>query len=198
MEYVQAALYADFLGTPSYFWLIFISIVIALLVFDLGVLHKKDKEIEAKESFILYGGYMAVAFAFGAWIWVSRGAQSGLEFFTGYLIEQSLSMDNIFVIATIFGALAIPRKYQHRVLFWGILGVIVFRAILIGVGAALVQNFDWILYIFGAFLVFTGIRMFMKNEHVPDMESNALLGWMRRHFRITKELHGQKFTGAPA
>jgi tellurite resistance protein TerC len=193
MEYVQAALYADFLGTPSYFWLIFVSIVIALLVFDLGVLHKKDKEIEAKESFILYGCYMAIAFAFGAWIWVTRGAQSGLEFFTGYLIEQSLSMDNIFVIATIFGALAIPRKYQHRVLFWGILGVIVFRAILIGVGAALVMSFSWILYIFGAFLIFTGIRMFMKHEHVPDMESNALLKWMRRHFRITDQLHGQKF-----
>jgi tellurite resistance protein TerC len=193
MDSIQAALYADFLGTPSYFWLIFISIVIALLVFDLGVLHKKDKEIEAKESFILYGCYMAIAFAFGAWIWVSRGAQSGLEFFTGYLIEQSLSMDNIFVIATIFGALAIPRKYQHRVLFWGILGVIVFRAILIGVGAALVLSFSWILYIFGAFLIFTGIRMFMKHEHVPDMESNALLKWMRRHFRITDKLHGQYF-----
>jgi tellurite resistance protein TerC len=193
MEAFQAALYADFLGTPTYFWAIFISIVIALLVFDLGVLHKKDKEIEAKESFILYCAYMAIAFAFGAWIWVSRGAQSGLEFFTGYLIEQSLSMDNIFVIATIFGALAIPRKYQHRVLFWGILGVIVFRAILIGVGAALVMSFSWILYIFGAFLIFTGIRMFMKNEHVPDMESNALLKWMRRHFRITDQLHGQKF-----
>jgi tellurite resistance protein TerC len=193
MEPFQAAMYADFLGTPAYFWLIFISIVIALLVCDLGVLHKKDKEIEAKESFILYGAYMAIAFAFGAWIWVSRGAQSGLEFFTGYLIEQSLSMDNIFVIATIFGALAIPRKYQHRVLFWGILGVIVFRAILIGVGAALVMSFSWILYIFGAFLIFTGVRMFIKSEHAPDMENNALLKWMRRHFRITDQLHGQKF-----
>jgi tellurite resistance protein TerC len=193
MDSIQAALYADFLGTPSYFWLIFISIVIALLVFDLGVLHKKDKEIEAKESFILYGCYMAVAFAFGAWIWLTRGAQPGLEFFTGYLIEQSLSMDNIFVIATIFGALAIPRKYQHRVLFWGIIGVIAFRAILIGVGAALVMSFSWILYLFGAFLVFTGIRMFMKSDHAPDMESNALLKWMRGHLRITKELHGQKF-----
>jgi tellurite resistance protein TerC len=193
MDSVQATLYADFLGTPSYFWLIFISIVIALLVFDLGVLHKKDKEIEAKESFILYGGYMAVAFAFGAWIWVSRGAQSGLEFFTGYLIEQSLSMDNIFVIATIFGALAIPRKYQHRVLFWGILGVIAFRAVLIGVGAALVMSFSWVLYIFGAFLIFTGIRMFIKSDHAPDIENNPVLKWMRRHFRITKELHGQKF-----
>ncbi len=194
MDYVQAALYADFLGTPSYFWLIFISIVIALLVFDLGVLHKKDKEIEAKESFILYGCYMAIAFAFGAWIWFTRGAQSGLEFFTGYLIEQSLSMDNIFVIATIFGALAIPRKYQHRVLFWGILGVIFFRAILIGVGAALVMQFSWILYVFGAFLIFTGIRMFMKSDHAPDIENNVVLKWLRRHFRITKELHGQKFT----
>jgi tellurite resistance protein TerC len=193
MEAFQAAMYADFLGTPAYFWLIFISIVIALLVFDLGVLHKKDKEIEAKESFVLCGAYMAIAFAFGAWIWVSRGAQSGLEFFTGYLIEQSLSMDNIFVIATIFGALAIPRKYQHRVLFWGILGVIVFRAILIGVGAALVMSFSWILYIFGAFLIFTGIRMFIKSDHAPDMENNALLKWMRRHFRITDKLHGQKF-----
>ncbi len=193
MDYVQAALYADFLGTPSYFWLIFISIVIALLVFDLGVLHKKDKEIEAKESFILYGCYMAIAFAFGAWIWFTRGAQSGLEFFTGYLIEQSLSMDNIFVIATIFGALAIPRKYQHRVLFWGILGVIFFRAILIGVGAALVMQFSWILYVFGAFLIFTGIRMFMKSDHAPDIENNVVLKWLRRHFRITKELHGQKF-----
>jgi tellurite resistance protein TerC len=194
MDAFQAAIFADFLGTPTYFWLIFISIVIALLVFDLGVLHKKDKEIEAKESFILYGAYMAIAFAFGAWIWISRGAQSGMEFFTGYLIEQSLSMDNIFVIATIFGALAIPRKYQHRVLFWGILGVIIFRAILIGVGAALVMSFSWILYLFGAFLIITGVRMFMKSDHAPDMEKNAILLWLRRHFRITSELHGQRFT----
>ena len=194
MEWLQAALYSDFLGTPAYFWLIFISIVIALLVFDLGVLHKADKEIEARESFILYGCYMAIAFAFGAWVWFARGAEMGLEFFTGYLIEQSLSMDNIFVIATIFGALAIPRKYQHRVLFWGILGVIVFRAILIGVGAALVLSFSWILYVFGAFLIFTGIRMFMKSDHAPDIENNTALKWLRRHVRITKELHGHDFT----
>ena len=135
-------LFSDFLGTPSYFWLIFISVVVGLLVLDLGFLHKGQKEIEAKESFILYGGYMAIAFAFGAWVWYARGAQSGLEFFTGYLIEQSLAMDNIFVIATVFAFLGIPRIYQHRVLFWGILGVIVFRAILIGLGAALVMSFS--------------------------------------------------------
>ncbi len=194
MEMIQAALYGDFLGTPSYFWLAFIGIVIALLVFDLGVLHKSDREIGARESFILYGGYMAVAFMFGAWVWWSQGSQSGLEFFTGYLIEQSLSMDNIFVIATIFGTLAIPRKYQHRVLFWGILGVIVFRAVLIGFGAALVLSFSWILYVFGLFLVFTGIKMFMKSEHAPDIENNLVLKWLRRHFRITSELHGHDFT----
>ncbi len=194
MELIQATLYSDFLGTPSYFWLIFIGIVVALLVLDLGVLHKSDREIGARESFILYGGYMAIAFLFGAWVWWSRGSQSGLEFFTGYLIEQSLSMDNIFVIATIFGTLAIPRKYQHRVLFWGILGVIVFRAILIGFGAALVMSFSWILYVFGLFLVFTGVKMFIKSDHAPDIENNVVLKWLRRHFRITSELHGHDFT----
>jgi tellurite resistance protein TerC len=193
MEHITALLFSDFLGTPAHFWLIFIAVVVALLVFDLGVLHKADKEIEARESFVLYGCYMAIAIAFGAWMWWSMGAQSGMEFYTGYLIEQSLSMDNIFVIATIFGALAIPRKYQHRVLFWGILGVIVFRAILIGVGAALVLNFSWILYVFGAFLVFTGIRMFIKSDHAPDIENNTLLKFLRRRFRVTKELHGHRF-----
>ena len=163
-------------------------------MFDLGVLHKSDREISARESFILYGGYMAIAFLFGAWVWWSHGSQSGLEFFTGYLIEQSLSMDNIFVIATIFGTLAIPQKYQHRVLFWGILGVIMFRAVLIGFGAALVMSFSWILYVFGLFLVFTGIKMFMKSEHAPNIENNPVLKWLRRHFRITKELHGHDFT----
>ena len=167
MEFIQTFLFSDFLGTPAYFWLIFISVVIGLLVLDLGVLHKGQKEIEAKESFILYGGYMAIASAFGAWVWYARGGQSGLEFFTGYLIEQSLAMDNIFVIATVFAFLGIPRIYQHRVLFWGILGVILFRAILIGLGAALVMSFSWILFLFGAFLVFTGLKMFKTSNEKP-------------------------------
>jgi tellurite resistance protein TerC len=194
MEFIQAALYSDFLGTPLFFWLAFATIVVSLLVFDLGVLHKGNKEIEARESFMLYGGYMAIAFAFGAWVWWARGSQSGLEFFTGYLIEQSLSMDNIFVIATIFAFLGIPRMYQHRVLFWGIIGVVLFRAILIGVGAALVMSFSWILYLFGAFLVFTGVKMFAKQEQAHDMENSAVLKWLKKHFRITDKLHGEKFT----
>ncbi len=181
------------LGTPMPFWLAFVGVVAALLVFDLGVLHRNAKEITARESFILYGGYMAIAFAFGGWVWWARGAQSGLEFFTGYVIEQSLAMDNIFVMAMIFGALGIPRVYQHRVLFWGIIGVILFRAILIGVGAALVTSFSWVLYVFGAFLVFTGIKMFAKQEHAQDIEQNVFLKWIRRYFRVSKTLHEDKF-----
>ncbi len=194
MELLTAFVTADFLGTPTYFWIIFATIVAALLVLDLGVLHNEDREIEARESFILYGGYVAIAMAFGAWVWWSRGAQSGLEFYTGYVIEQSLAMDNIFVIATIFGFLAIPRAYQHRVLFWGILGAILFRAIMIGFGAALVTQFSWILYVFGAFLVFTGIKMFTSTGHDMDLENSKILSYLRGHFPITKNLHGHDFT----
>jgi tellurite resistance protein TerC len=194
MEHFLAALSADFLGTPTYFWLIFIGIVAALLVFDLGVLHKEDKEISAKESFILYAGYVGIALAFGAWVWWSRGAQSGLEFYTGYVIEQSLAMDNIFVIATIFAYFAVPRAYQHRVLFWGIIGAIVMRAVMIGFGAALVTQFNWILYLFGAFLVFTGVKMFTATDEASDFDNNKILVWLRKRFNITRELHGHHFT----
>ncbi len=194
MEFLQSFLFSDFLGTPTYFWLIFISVVVGLLVLDLGFLHKGQKEIEAKESFLLYAGYMAIAFAFGAWVWYARGSQSGLEFFTGYLIEQSLAMDNIFVIATVFAFLRIPRIYQHRVLFWGILGVIVFRAILIGLGAALVMSFSWILFLFGAFLIFTGLKMFKTSSEKHSLEDNWMLRFIKRHFRVTDELHGERFT----
>ena len=194
MELIQAALNADFLGTPTYFWLAFITIVVGLLTFDLGVLHKQDKEICAKESFVLYGGYVAVALVFGAWVWWSRGAQSGLEFYTGYVIEQSLAMDNIFVIASIFAYFAIPRAYQHRVLFWGILGAIAMRAIMIGLGAALITQFSWILYFFGAFLVFTGVKMFTASDEASDFNNNKVLKWLRKRFPVTKEFHGNNFT----
>jgi tellurite resistance protein TerC len=194
METLLAALSGDFIGTPVYFWVAFIAIVLALLIFDLGILHKDEHEIEAKESLLLYGFYVLIALAFGAWVWFQRGAQAGLEFYTGYLIEQSLAMDNMFVIATIFGFLGIPRLYQHRVLFWGILGVILFRAVLIGVGAALVHQFSWILLIFGAFLIFTGIRMFKHEDEEPNMEDNKIYKFLSSRFRVTKELHGRNFT----
>lgn len=194
MESLLAALSGDFLGTPVYFWVVFITLVIGLLVFDLGVLHKDEHEIGAKESLTLYGFYVAIALAFGGWVWWQRGAEAGLEFYTGYLLEQSLAMDNMFVIATIFGFLAIPRIYQHRVLFWGILGVILFRAILIGLGAALVNEFNWILFGFGAFLVFTGIRMFTHKDEEPNLEENKVFQFISKRFRVTKQLHGRNFT----
>jgi len=194
MESLLAALMGDFLGTPVYFWVAFIAIVIGLLVFDLGILHRDEHEIGAKESLGLYGFYVAIALAFGGWVWWQRGAEAGLEFYTGYLIEQSLAMDNMFVIATIFSFLAIPRLYQHRVLFWGILGVIAFRAILIGLGAALVHSFSWILFGFGAFLVFTGIKMFSHKDEEHDIAHNPVFAFITRRFRVTKELHGRNFT----
>lgn len=193
MDSLIAALMGEFLGTPIYFWVAFITLVVALLVFDLGILHRDEHEIEARESLLLYGFYVLIAVAFGAWVWFQRGSQAGLEFYTGYLIEQSLAMDNMFVIATIFGFLGIPRLYQHRVLFWGILGVIFFRAILIGLGAALVYQFSWILFIFGAFLVFTGIRMFSHKDEEPNLEDNKMFQFLRRRFRITNEHHGRQF-----
>jgi tellurite resistance protein TerC len=194
MESLFAALSGDFLGTPIYFWVAFIAIVIALLVFDLGILHKDEHEIEAKESLLLYGFYVLIALAFGGWVWWQRGAEAGLEFYTGYLLEQSLAMDNMFVIATIFGFLAIPRIYQHRVLFWGILGVILFRAVLIGLGAAVVNQYNWVLFGFGAFLVFTGFRMFTHKDEEPNLEENKTFQFITKRFRVTKELHGRNFT----
>jgi tellurite resistance protein TerC len=194
MEWVAPLLGADVLGTPAYFWFAFLAIVVALLVFDLGVLNRRDDhEIGANESLRLYAFYVATAAAFGTWVWLSRGSEAGLEFATAYLIEQSLAMDNMFVIASIFGFLAIPRAYQHRVLFWGIVGVVVFRAILIGFGAALVYSFSWILVLFGAFLVITGIRMFTSRHHTADIENNRLLNLLRRHLPVSKKLEGHKF-----
>lgn len=181
------------LGKAAWIWLLFAGIVVTLLVLDLGVLHKDDREIGVRESLFLSAGYISMALIFGVWVWWFLGAQSGTEYFTGFLIEKSLSMDNVFVIALIFSYLAIPRQYQHRVLFWGIIGVIVLRAIMIGVGAALVSQFSWILYLFGAFLVVTGIKMWLVADHMPDIANNPVLKFLRRHLRVTPQLHGNSF-----
>lgn len=195
MTALHAFLATPFLGTPYWFWLAFLAIVLALLVFDLGVLHRDQHEIEMRESLLLYSGYFSVGMAFGGWVWWQLGATKALEFYTGFLVEQSLSMDNVFVMAMILGFFGIPRKYQHRVLFWGILGVIVLRAIMIGLGTALVQQFDWILYVFGAFLLFTGVKMLLSKDHEehPDLSQNRLLVFLRRHIRVTDELHEGHF-----
>lgn len=194
MHNLLSVLTSPMLGTPTWLWLSFFAIVIALLVFDLGVLHRDQHEIEMRESLLLYSGYFSVGVLFGAWVWLELGAQRALEFYTGFLVEQSLSMDNVFVMAMIFAFFDIPRRYQHRVLFWGILGVIVLRALMIGLGTALVQRFEWMLYVFGAFLVFSGVKMFFSHpEQHPDLAQNPLLRFIRRHFRITDNLHDGHF-----
>ena len=193
MDTVLELLSQDFLGKAAWLWLMFIAIVIALLAFDLGVLHKDDHVIEVKESLWLSAGYIGMGLAFGAWVWWYLGSVSGMEYVTGFLIEKTLAMDNVFVIAMLFAFLGVPPQYQHRVLFWGVLGVIVLRAIMIGLGAALVTQFSWVLYLFGAFLVLTGIKMLVFAHQSFDIAANPVLRWMRGHLRVTEKPHGNRF-----
>jgi tellurite resistance protein TerC len=193
MELVATALGADVMGKPAWLWLMFVSIVLALLVLDLGVLQKRVREVGVRQSLVLSAFYIGAGLAFGGWIWASQGAQPGMEYLTGFLIEKSLSLDNVFVISLIFGYFAVPPQYQHRVLFWGILGVIVMRAVMIGLGAAMVQNFDWVMYIFGGFLVVTGIKMLRPGQATHDIAQSGLLRFVRRHIRVTDTYHGNRF-----
>ena len=186
-------LLADWLGKPVWMWIGFHVIVAILLAFDLGVLQKRTGDLGVKESLMLSAFYVTLGLLFGAWVWWYVGPQSGLEYLTGFVIEKSLSMDNVFVIAMIFGYFAIPRKSQYRVLFWGILAVIVLRGIMIGVGAALVENYGWVLYIFAAFLVFTGVKMLFANDEHYDVENSAMYKFMRSRLRMTDKLEGEKF-----
>ncbi len=179
---------------PLWMWAVFFSVVVTLMILDLGVTHRKDKEIGVKESLRMSAFYIAVGLLYGAWIWMELGAKSGSEYLTGYIIEKTLSMDNIFVMSLIFTYFQIPRRFKHRVLFWGILGVILLRGIMIGVGAALVSQFHWVLYLFAAFLLFTGIKMLFAEEEAPDISKNKTLKIMKKYLRFTDELHGNKFS----
>lgn len=193
MELLNQFLFSEVMGKPAWLWLAFMGIVVALLVLDLGVLHRDDHEIGVRESLVLSTVYIGLGLGFGAWIWSYLGPVSGMEYFTGFLIEKTLAMDNVFVIAMIFSFFAVPRKYQHRVLFWGILGVIVLRAIMIGLGTTLVTQFSWILYVFGAFLLVTGIKMLWFAGGEFSIADNPVFKWLQKHVRVTPELHGNKF-----
>lgn len=186
-------LLSTFLGTPVWMWAGFIAVVLALLAFDLGVLHKGDEEIGVSESLKLSSLYIALGLGFGGFVWSQMGAAPAIEYLTAFVVEKSLALDNIFVIALIFSFFAIPRAYQHRVLFWGILGVIVLRAIMIGLGAALVAQYGWVLYLFAAFLILTGIKMLVMGEKETNLNDNPLLKLIRRRFRVTDKLHGNAF-----
>jgi tellurite resistance protein TerC len=184
----------DFLGKPLWMWAVFIVLVLGLLILDLGVLHKGSREIGIRESLLMSAFYITIGVAFGGWIWYQSGEQPALEYLTGFVVEKSLAMDNIFIIAMIFSYFAIPREYQHRVLLWGILGVIVLRGIMIAAGAAIVENFHWVLYLFAAFLVITGIKMLFSSGHDEnDIGNNPALKFLRKHLPVSDKLHGESF-----
>jgi tellurite resistance protein TerC len=179
--------------TSLWMWVGFNAFILAMLALDLGVFHRKSHEISVKEATIWSGVWIALAMIFNAGIWYFRGGDAGIQFFTGYLIEKSLSVDNIFVIALIFGFFAVPKIHQHRVLFWGILGALVMRAIFIVAGAALLARFHWIIYIFGAFLLFTGIKMALHRNEEIHPEHNPVLKLVRRLMPVTNDYHAGHF-----
>lgn len=181
------------LSTPLWMWFAFIVIVVTLLALDLGVLHKDQREIGVSESLVLSGVYIGLGLAFGGWVWWYLGETQGLQFITGFVIEKSLAMDNVFVIAMIFSYFAVPNQYQHRVLFWGILGVIVLRAIMIGLGSTLVEKFGWVLYVFAIFLILTGVKMWQTADKDYDVGSSGALRFIKKYLPVTEQLHGERF-----
>ncbi|PZP39157.1 MAG: hypothetical protein DI585_05145, partial [Pseudomonas fluorescens] len=197
---MDVLLLGTWLGKPIWMWVMFLTVVLVLMALDLGVLHRQPKNgekghvIGAKESLYTTAGYVALSCLFGAWVWWEMGSKSAIEYYTGYVVELSLAMDNVFVIAMILGFFKIPREYQHRVLFWGVLGVLLLRGIMIGVGAAIVESFHEILYLFAAFLVFTGVKMLMaKEDEHSDLANNPVLKFLKKYGRVTNKLHGNHF-----
>lgn len=194
-------------------WILFLAFVLAMLALDLGVFHRKPHEIGFKEALSwsmiwitlgllfaipVYFAYNEHWFGLGHAVdavdqMVNNGKLAATKYLTAYVVEKSLSVDNIFVIAMVFTSLSVPARYQHRVLFWGILGALVMRGAMIGMGAMLVQNFHWILYVFGIFLIFTGLKMLFAEEKEADLEDNLVLRWVRRFFPVTQKFHGQHF-----
>lgn len=195
-------LFYEVISKPLWLWIMFLSIVVILMVFDLGVLNKSDHEIGVGESLRLSAFYIAIATAFGGYIWwawsngtlvTSDGTNPVAAYFQGYIIEKVLSIDNVFVISLIFGYFAIPRKYQYRALVWGIIGVIVLRGIMIAIGAELISTYKWMTLIFAAFLAYTGFKMLVVPESDPDVSKNPAVRFISKYMNVTKELHGQSF-----
>jgi tellurite resistance protein TerC len=174
-------------------WIGFNLFVLAMLALDLGVFHREAHEVSTREAAGWSIFWILLALTFNAGLAYFRGSQAGLEFLTGYLIEKALSVDNIFVFVLIFSYFQVPARYQHRVLFWGILGALLMRGAMIAAGAYLIYQFHWIIYVFGAFLVFTGIRMATQTEHAIEPESNPVIRLVRRFIPVTNVYHGQKF-----
>jgi tellurite resistance protein TerC len=182
----------DTVGTPA-LWAGFLVFVLAMLALDLGVFHRKDHEVTLKEAAIWSGVWVALAGAFGGLVHLWFGPQRALEYTTGYLIEKALAVDNIFVFVVIFSTFAVPAAYQHRVLFWGILSALVMRAGFILAGGAVLARFHWTIYLFGALLVLTGIKLLRQRDGAVDPSNNALLRFVRRVIPTTQHYHGRRF-----
>ncbi len=177
----------------TWWWIAFNAMVLVLLAIDLGVFNRKAHAVTVREALGWSAVWISLAIGFGLWIGSSMGHQSMLEFYAGYLVEQALSVDNLFVFILIFGYFRIPPELQHRVLFWGIIGALFMRGAMIGAGAVLIAQFHWIIYIFGAFLVFTGAKMAFGGESQIEPESNPVIRLVRRFLPITTKFHGEHF-----
>ncbi len=176
-----------------YVWAGFIAFVILLLAIDLGIFHRKSHEVKIKEALIWSAVWISLALIFNYGVYVFLGKEKGLEFLTGYLIEKSLSVDNLFVFIMLFTYFNVKPKYQHKVLFWGILGALIMRAIFIFAGVALISKFHWVIYIFGSFLVFTGIKMLFHKDEEITPDKNPLVRLFKKFFPVTERMHEGNF-----
>jgi tellurite resistance protein TerC len=179
--------------TPIIFWLFFNVFVLLMLALDLGVFHRKSHEVSVKEALTWTFVWIFLSLIFNVIIYFWKGQQQALEYFTGYLVEKALSVDNIFVFIMIFTYFQIPTKYQHKVLFWGIIGALIMRVIFIFAGVALLERFHFTIYIFGALLIFTGIKMFNHNSSKIDPNKNPVLKFFKKFMPVTQTLHDDKF-----
>ncbi len=176
-----------------FLWIVFNAFVLGMLALDLGVFHRNAHKVSLREALTWSIVWITLALIFNLVVYYMWGSEKALEFLAGYLIEKSLSVDNIFVFLMIFHYFAVPAMYQHRVLFWGILGALILRAIFIAMGAALLSAFHWMIYIFGGFLIVTGIKMLLMGDHKLEPEKNPAVRLLRRVMHVTKEYHGQRF-----
>ena len=174
--------------------MIFVGLVLVLLFLDLFVFHRDAKEVAFREAMWLSAFWIAVSLAFGGFVWFLAGADGAVAYVTAYLLEKSLSLDNVFVFSVIFTSFAVPREYRYHVLFYGVIGAIVFRAVFVVAGAALLSAFSWLVFVFGAFLIFTGFRMLRRgDDEQTDYQNNRVLRLFRRFMPVTQEYHGDKF-----
>ncbi len=178
---------------PVFWWVAFNAFVIVMLSLDLGVFHRKAHTVSIKEALLWSAVWITLALAFNTWVYFEMGWLKATEFITGYVVEKSLSVDNLFIIAVLFTFFGVPAIYQHKILFWGIFGALVMRALMIAAGAALLTNFAWITYVFAGILFFTGIKMLVGTDEAIDFEKNITIRLLRKVMPLTKDFHGDKF-----